>query len=136
MKLDKLICELYDSLDLGTPPSEKAGVYELLFPSQITLTITPLNPGIFIWTPLGLLQQKKREELFMLLAKANFLGQGTGKSCITLDPDEKFLTLSLRFPYEMDYKQFKEHLEEFVNYAEFWKTEIARLSKASEEQIL
>ena len=58
--------------------------------------------------------------------KANFLGQGTGGATIGLKEDESFLTLSLSLPYEMNYRAFKDAVEEFVNYLEYWKSEAAR----------
>ena len=67
----------------------------------------------------------KREEVFMYLMKANLLGQGTGGSIIGLDRDEKFLTLCLVLPYDMKYKVFKDALEDFTNYLDFWKNELS-----------
>lgn len=135
MKLPALLEQLYDSLELGPPPPLEKGSYELTFAAESPITLRPLDPGISLYAPLGPLQKQKKEDLFIYLSKANFLGQGTGKSCIGLDPQEKFLTLSLLFPYDMNYKTFKETLEDFANYADFWKAELVRYLAASEEQI-
>ena len=64
--------------------------------------------------------------------KANFLGQGTGDATIGLDENENFLTLSLVLPYDMNYKMFKDALEDFVNYLDYWKEELIRHKKAAE----
>ena len=61
--------------------------------------------------------------------KANFLGQGTGGARIGVDPDDKFLTLSHGFPYEMNYQLFKESIEDFVNYVVYWREEIAKFEQ-------
>ena len=58
--------------------------------------------------------------------RANFLGQGTGGARIGLDPNEKFLTLSCGFPYEMKYQDFKEKIEDFANYLLCWRAEIEK----------
>ena len=68
--------------------------------------------------------EKKREELFLKLSLANYLGQQTGISRIGLSLDEKDLTLSLEIPYETTYRAFREHLEEFVNFILYWRKEV------------
>lgn len=72
---------------------------------------------------------RKREEIFIYVMRANLLGQGTGGSRIGIDPGEKFLTLALGLPYEMNYKIFKETFEDFVNYLIYWRDVVARLEK-------
>lgn len=72
------------------------------------------------------------EDFYMYLMKANYLGQGTGDSIISIDPSEKFLTLSSLISYEVNYKMFRDLLEDFVNYLFFWKKEIA--SKVSVDE--
>ncbi len=69
----------------------------------------------------------------MLLMKANFLGQGTGGGALGLKEDESSLTLSLSLPYEMNYKVFKDSLEEFANFIDYWKKELARHDKEAEK---
>lgn len=66
------------------------------------------------------------EDFYMHLMKANFIGQGTKDAVISLNPDEKFLTLSLLIAYEVNYKMFFELLEDFVNYLFYWEKEINR----------
>ena len=85
-----------------------------------------LDPGFYFSSNIGPLPKKKTEDFLMLLMKANFLGQGTGGATLGLKEDESFLTLSLSLPYEMNYKAFKDSLEEFANFVEFWKKESVR----------
>ena len=61
--------------------------------------------------------------------KANYLGQATGSSRIGLSSDEKFLTLSLGMPYEMNYRIFREIVEDFVNFVLYWREEVANFVK-------
>ncbi|MBU6446012.1 MAG: CesT family type III secretion system chaperone, partial [Verrucomicrobia bacterium] len=77
--------------------------------------------------------KKKKEELFMYLMRANLLGQGTASSRIGMDPNEKFLTLSLGVPYEMNYQSFREAIEDFVNYLFYWRAKVAKFE--NEESI-
>ena len=56
--------------------------------------------------------------------RGNFLGQGTGGGVLAMDDNEKFLTLTLTMPYDINYKNFKETLEDFVNFADYWRQEL------------
>ena len=72
---------------------------------------------------------QKKEELFMFLMNANFLGQGTGGARIGLDRQEKFITLSLGLPYELPYQSFKKHLEDFVNHLIYWRNQVSHFER-------
>lgn len=88
--------------------------------------IKDLDPGVGLSAKVCEAPKKKREELFIYLMRANLLGQGTGGSRIGLDGDEKFLTLSLGLPYELNYAAFRETVEDFVNYVIYWREEVAK----------
>ena len=72
----------------------------------------------------------------MYLMKANLLGQGTGGATLAMDENENFLTLSLVLPYDMNYKTFKDALEDFANYLDFWKAELIRHQKTAEQPLI
>ena len=132
--LEQLLQKLIEDMEMGeTPQKNEMGAYPLVLSSDLQVNIKALDPGLFFYAPLAPLQPQKREELLIYLMKANFLGQGTGDAVIGLDSDEKSLTLSLVLPYDINYKAFKEALEDFVNYVDFWKAELARFKKESEE---
>jgi len=105
-------------------------MYPLAINSEIILSICPLESGVSLKSNIFSCSKfKKREELFAILMRANFLGQGTGKARIGLDPEEKSLTLSLGFPYEINQDIFKEIIEDFVNYHVYWREEIEKLEE-------
>jgi hypothetical protein len=116
------ICQ---ELGLSMPPlTEKE--YTLTLNPAVSLSIRHLDPGCALSARIALCPTKNREELFLHLMSANFLGQGTGSARIGLSLDEKFLTLSRGFPYEMNYQDFKEKVEEFVNYLLYWREELMK----------
>lgn len=88
--------------------------------------IKDLDPGMAMQSQICLCPTQKKEDLFIYLMRANLLGQGTGNTRIGLDPDEKFLTLSLGLPYEMNYQVFKETVEDFVNHLIDWRNSVAK----------
>lgn len=93
---------------------------------KLSIALKDLDPGFYYFSQIAPLPQHKREELFIYLMKANFLGQGTGGATLGLMEDESFLTLSLALPYDMNYKAFRETLEDFANFVEYWQKELAK----------
>lgn len=125
-----LLQQLFEELGLGVvPPAEedKSHRFKIGF---LEMVMKDLDPGFYFASEIGPLPKKKKEDFLMLLMKANFLGQGTGGSTLGLKEDESCLTLSLSLPYEMNYKAFKDNLEDFTNFVEFWKKETARFASA------
>lgn len=126
--LEKLCKELGSVM----PKLNEEKFYQLKI-ADATLALKDLNPGIAMHAHICEAPNKKKEELFMLLMRANLLGQGTGSTRIGLDASEKFLTLSLGLPYELSYQTFREAVEDFVNYSIYWQNEVAKF--ASEQSI-
>lgn len=135
--LEKHLEQLRADLELeAVGQKDKNGFYPLQLPPDTALSLKELDPGIYLTSPLILCPADKKESLFIHLMKANFLGMGTGEAVIGLDNEEKFLTLSRTIPYDINYKSFKEAIEDFVNYLDFWQQEVKRHQKAAEEGIL
>ena len=135
--LEPFLKTLAEDLELDDlPKKDEGGIYPFPLTSEVTIFMRELDPGISFWGQIGPCPLEKREDLFILLMKGNFLGQGTGGATIALDENEKFLTLSLVLPYDMNYKVFKDALEDFVNFLKYWREELIRHKKSIEESIL
>lgn len=135
--LEPLIKMLAEELELGEVPlKEGKDTWQFPLNPLLTIKMQELDPGMSFWARIGPCPAAKREELFILLMKANFLGQGTGGSTIALDENENFLTLSCVLPYDMNYKMFKDALEDFANFLDYWREELIRHKKAAEESHL
>ena len=135
--LEQLMGTLAEELAMEEVPQKQQGnVFQLDLNPETQVVLQELDPGISLWGRIGPCPEAKREDLFMLLMKANFLGQGTGGACIGLEENGNFLTLSLVLPYDMSYKMFREALEDFANYLEYWREELIRHKKAAEATLL
>ena len=131
--LEQLLQKFINEMELGEMPAkDDQGSYLVKISPEMHVSLKQLDPGIFFHSPLGPLQEQKREDLLIFLMKANFLAQGTGGGSIGLDENEKFLTLSSVIPYDMDYKTFKESLEDFANYVDYWREELIRFSTTAQ----
>lgn len=122
--LERLVDQLVKELSLGSVPPEDELKMRHLKVGQLMISLKELDPGVYFFSKIAPVPPQKKEELFMYLMKANFLGQGTGEGVIGLTEDESFLTLSLALPYELSYLVFKEALEEFANFVDYWRREV------------
>ena len=128
MELERLIEGLAEELKLdAVPQKDKNGVFQLKMGGLAQVSLSELEPGVFFSARIiELPKEKNKESLFIYLMKANLMGQGTGGSAIGIDASEKYLTLSHTLPFEVNYKTFRETLEDFLNYIDYWKEEIPR----------
>ncbi len=118
--LDRLLNQLTEEFSL--PAIESKGAHkELILTPGTPLSLHAHDPGFTITAPLGACPAQNKEELFTQLMRANFLGQGTNGSVISMDEQEKCLTLFQLVPYDLNYKAFKHAIEDFVNFATYWK---------------
>ncbi len=129
--LETYIPQLFKEFGELPPPFEKDGSAQVTIAS-FSVEMVKLDPGFRFSAKIAPVPTKEKEEFMLKLMQANFLGQGTGGAVIGLKEDESFLTLSSSMPYEMNYMAFKDAVEEFVNYLEYWKTETARYEKEAQ----
>ncbi|MBP7074872.1 MAG: type III secretion system chaperone [Rhabdochlamydiaceae bacterium] len=126
--LETYIPQLFKEFGLQQRPFEKDGSVLVEITSYL-IEMVKLDPGVRFSAKIAPVPTKEKEEFLLKLMQANFLGQGTGGATLGLKEDESFLTLSLSLPYEMNYMAFKDAVEEFVNYLEYWRAETARHEK-------
>ncbi|MBP9842135.1 MAG: type III secretion system chaperone [Simkaniaceae bacterium] len=113
-----------------TPPTRKDGSFPFLLKvGGREIAIQELGRGVRFFSHFRALPEKKHEALFAFLMKANFLGQGTGGAAIGIDKQEKYLTLSLDLPYEVNYEIVREKLEDYINFMDYWADEIEKFVK-------
>ena len=128
--LEKYLRQLTDDLEMEpVDPKDKRGFWRIPLTSEIQISLRALEPGLYLFSPLAPCPKERKEDIFTFLMRGNFLGLGTGGAAVALDAEEKFLTLSLALTYDMNYLNFKETLEDFVNFLDYWRDELIRLEK-------
>jgi hypothetical protein len=132
----KLLTKLLNELKLDPIKENKDKVYELSINSETLITIYNKNPYIFLRSNISDMPETKKEDLLIYLMRANLLGQGTEGSKIGLSDNEKTLTLLQRMDYEVEYMQFKENIETFINYLNFYKQEVSKYKEKINTNIL
>ena len=135
--LEENLKRLAEDLELPPfPPKDSNSCVLLPLAKDLMVSIKALRSGLAFFASVAPAPLQKKEEAFMYFMKANLLGQGTGDQVLGLDPEEKSLTLSCVIPYDMDYKEFKEKIEDFANYLDYWRLEAKKLQEAAQESIL
>jgi len=127
--LRDLLIELCKDLSIDIPKVNEQKIYPFILTEDAHIDLKDLEPGISMQAKICPCPTERKEDLFIYLMRANLLGQGTGGCRIGMDGDEKFLTLSLGLPYELNYKTFKESLEDFVNYLFHWRECVTKFER-------
>ena len=127
--IESILADLLRYLDISSikGKDEAEGHHILQVLEHTEVWVKDLNPGCYLRSTISpLISPDDREDFYIYLMKANFLGQGTGGGVISIDPNEKFLILSQTLNYEINYRIFRDKLEDFVNYLDFWREEIQK----------
>ena len=128
--LEHLITEICEKLSLPLNlEKDKEGYYTFTLNPEISLSLKELQPGFFIRAKLGPAPEGSHEELYIHLMKANYLGQGTAGAFIGMDEKAENFTLTKACRHETTYKEFKDLLEVYINYYEYWKVKIAKYNE-------
>ncbi len=129
MALNQHLEQLCGELGIECPNIDPEKGAVLTINPECSFIMHDLSPGFALQSKISPTPDTKREDLYIYLMRANFLGQGTGGARIGMDADEKLLTLSLGFSYDMDYQTFKESIEDFVNYVAYWREETTKFEE-------
>lgn len=123
--LQQFIPRLIHDLELGemSLSSGVPGIYTLPLEEGVSINMTDIPEGFILKGNVAPYPHVK-EELFATQAMlANLFGQGTKGAILGLNGEGTFLTLTLIVDYPVDYKDFKECLEDFINTLDFWREE-------------
>jgi hypothetical protein len=121
--VNQLIIDLAIEEDISTDIEE---CYRIQLDEKIEVTVKALQPGCFFSAAIAPLPEGHGEDLLTHMMSGNLLGMGTGETVLGLNEQGKIATLSQSVTYETTYQEFRDYLEDFVNYVDFWQTEISK----------
>lgn len=123
--LEELIHNLLKDIELDVKPSKLDPLtYRIDLTPDLSITIKATDPGYYMQIEIDRVPERETETLFLTLMEANLLGQGTGGGVLGISAGGNRIVLSRRILHDLTYREFKEKMEEFVNYVEFWRMEI------------
>lgn len=123
--LQNFIPRLIHELELGDMDlsSSNPGAYVFPLEEGLSITMTDLPNGFLLKAHVAPYPKVKEELFATQVMLANLFGQGTKGAILGLSLDGTFLTLTLIVDYPVEYKEFKESLEDFINVIDFWRDE-------------
>lgn len=123
--LDELIHNLLKDIDLEKEPVKLGPMsYQIDLAVDLSITIKANDPGYYMQIAIDRITDYEAEILFITLMEANLFGQGTGGGILGISVENNLLMYSRKILQDLNYQDFKEKIEEFVNYSEFWRVEI------------
>lgn len=122
--LSSFMQEFTKELELNKPfPQDVPGVYKIPLEADLSILITTIPEGISFTSNLAQIPKGKEESFYTHALLGNLFGQGTKGAVLGLTDDGRMLTLSHLIDYDINYKEFKETLEDFINSVDFWRKE-------------
>ena len=115
--LESLFNDLEKYLDVKPikQKDEEGSYYKLSISDQDELKVRHIKEDWFmIFQPVTNFPSTNQHELNAHLLEACFLFQGTGGALLSIDPNEKQIFLSLRISYDINYKIFRDKIEDFL----------------------
>lgn len=123
--IEPFIAKLIRDFELGeiSLTTEVEGVYSLPLEEGLDIKITEIPGGVYFSCGVAPFP-KTNGEIFTTQAMfGNLFGQGTRGAVLGLSLDGNTLTLTRAIDYNIEYKEFKEILEDFITAVDLWREE-------------
>ncbi len=128
MKLNALLGELGEKIKLNDLELDKNRMCRLIFDDKFVVDIEALpdEQTFFMYGVVGRVPTEEKEAFYEKLLEGNLFGKETGDASLGVDPQQGEVILFQKLNAEkLEYIEFEKHLEQFLNYMEFWSKELA-----------
>jgi hypothetical protein len=130
MTVEDLLSALGARMGLPDLQLDESRSCQLLFDGHLAVDIeAPVDQGgiVFLHSTVGIVRPEGREALFQQLLEANLFGRGTGGAVLSVDGQryEILLHRSLQ-TRQIDFSDFVDALEQFIQYASHWMERLAQ----------
>lgn len=124
--LDDHMKQLARDFELTAPfASEVPGVYSIPLDEGLSISVTNSpQGGYYVSCPFADIPTSREEEFFNNMLLANLFGQGTNGSVLGITNDGSKLVVSHEIDHELNYVDFRNVLEDFINSVDFWREEV------------
>lgn len=116
-----LMQEFQKEMGIEGSLKNESGNYTLPLDENLEIKINSLPAGFLLLCNVATLPQENREALFMQMLHGNLFGLGTKGAVLGINNEENQLTLSQAVEYTLDYKEFKDTIEDFINTVDYWR---------------
>ncbi|MCE5316765.1 MAG: type III secretion system chaperone [Parachlamydia sp.] len=125
--IEPFIKQLSQEMELeGSLATQVAGVFALPLEENMSVTITDRPPGFSLLCSFSPVPGKNEEAYLTRVMLGNLFGQGTKGAVLGINAEGNMLTLSQTIEYNINYKDFRDVVEDFVNSVDFWREEVQK----------
>ena|ERR1700722_11244045 len=122
--LDTFMQQLTKEMEIeGSLATEVPGVYAIPVDDNISVLVSSIPRGFTLRCDVAPINPENEEVFYIHALQANLFGQGTDGSILGLDSEGKQLILSREIDYNVEYKEFRDLIEDFLNSVDFWREE-------------
>ena len=126
--IDYLMQQLSKELAIAPPLKPQTPGNYILSLDTLSITIAAIPyEGVIVSANLGPYPQEYEEKIFQDLLRANLFGESTHGAVLGLSHDGSTMTLTHTANYRLDYNEFRDIVEDFINTADFWRNEVLEL---------
>ena len=119
---EKFMQQFEKDLELDRPLSRpNSSTYLIPLDEGLTMTVNLLPFGFFLMCEFANAPKENEEVLYNEMLSANLFGQGTKGATLGLNERGNLLTISQVVDYNIEYRDFKELIDDFINMIDFWK---------------
>lgn len=131
--LNALMKELAAEWEMDKPlPQDMPGVYTIPLDEGLNFTIAAYGQGgVVMNCSLAPAPKNHEEALFTQAMLANLFGQGTKGATLGLNESGTVLTLTRVIDYDVNFKEFRDSVEDFINTIDFWRAEALKLGNTA-----
>jgi len=137
MKIESILTELGNQMGLPNLKLDNNKVCRLIFDKKFTVDIEASEDLkiVHLYSALCTIPPSDKETLYESLLEANLFGRGTGGSTFGVDIEMGEILLSRTIVMEkVDYQDFVNILETFVNHVEAWTDKIDKREYSRERR--
>lgn len=133
--LDTFIRQLGKELEFDEPLEPTApGVYDYPLEEDLSIIISSIQPqGFSLSSILGPYPKEKEEEFLTLMMTGNLFGKETLGATLGLT-DDGLMRLSRVVDARIDYREFKEILEDFFHVINCWREQAGIVQKTESRE--
>lgn len=124
--LEEFMDKLSAEMEMEEPfKAQIPGVYVMRLDEDISISLISQSSDRFTFScTLGEAPIVGKEAFFTQLLLANLFGQGTRGAVLSLDINANELMLTRNIDHYIEYKEFRDSVEDFLNVVDFWKQEL------------
>lgn len=120
--LEKFIKQFELELEVEEPFNHPTpGSYVIALNQGFSITLAPLNQGFSLFCEFGSSPKENEEAFYLQALTGNLFGKGTKGAVLGLNDQGNMLTISQVVDYNIEYKDFKEIVEDFITTIDFWR---------------